>query len=184
MNKEQNNVLEWMDTFGQACPAKPCVPSLAIRKLRAKLILEETLETIAALGFDAELNGDWDMYYNSSQKLHIDNLNFIDSENPNLDAIADGIADLNYVSYGTAIACGLDMEPIEHEVHKNNMSKLWSSEELMEEYSEESMKDLKLEKLPAGKYKGLWIVKDKHGKILKPPGHNKPNLESLIKSQE
>lgn len=42
----------------------------------------------------------------------------------NLIEIADGIADLLYVVYGTAVECGLDMEPIYKEVHRSNMSKV------------------------------------------------------------
>lgn len=46
MNKEQKQVREFMQVFGQECPQKPIIPSLEIRKLRAKLIMEEALELI------------------------------------------------------------------------------------------------------------------------------------------
>lgn len=39
-------------------------------------------------------------------------------------AVADAIGDLLYVVYGTAVACGLDMEPIMNEIHRSNMSKV------------------------------------------------------------
>ena len=38
--------------------------------------------------------------------------------------IADGIADLLYVVYGTAVEHGLDMYEINREVHRSNMSKV------------------------------------------------------------
>lgn len=41
-----------------------------------------------------------------------------------LTAIAKEIADLLYVTYGTAVSYGIDMEPIFQEVHRSNMSKV------------------------------------------------------------
>lgn len=38
-------------------------------------------------------------------------------------AVADAIADLLYVTYGTAVACGIDIAPIWREVHRSNMAK-------------------------------------------------------------
>ncbi len=38
--------------------------------------------------------------------------------------IAKELADLLYVVYGTAVSCGIDMEPIFQEVHRSNMSKI------------------------------------------------------------
>ncbi len=41
----------------------------------------------------------------------------------NLVKVADAIADLLYVVYGTAVSYGIDIEPIFAEVHRSNMSK-------------------------------------------------------------
>ncbi|GJL54660.1 MAG: hypothetical protein NPIRA02_17920 [Nitrospirales bacterium] len=38
--------------------------------------------------------------------------------------IAKELADLLYVVYGTAVSCGIDMEPVFQEVHRSNMSKI------------------------------------------------------------
>ena len=41
----------------------------------------------------------------------------------NLVKVADAIADLLYVVYGTAVSYGIDIEPVFAEVHRSNMSK-------------------------------------------------------------
>lgn len=38
--------------------------------------------------------------------------------------VADGLADLVYVAYGTAITFGIDLDSVIEAVHKSNMSKL------------------------------------------------------------
>lgn len=38
-------------------------------------------------------------------------------------ALADGLADLLYVVYGTAVAAGIDVQPVFEEVHASNMTK-------------------------------------------------------------
>ena len=42
----------------------------------------------------------------------------------NLIGIADGLADLLYVVYGTAVEYGIDIDAVFAEVHRSNMSKL------------------------------------------------------------
>jgi len=41
-----------------------------------------------------------------------------------LAAVAKEVADLLYVVYGTAVSCGIDMEPVFREVHRSNLSKV------------------------------------------------------------
>ncbi len=41
-----------------------------------------------------------------------------------LAAVAKEMADLLYVTYGTAVSYGIDMEPIFQEVHRSNLSKV------------------------------------------------------------
>lgn len=53
-------------------------------------------------------------------------LTAIDRNNPI--EFADAIADILYVTYGTAVAVGLDMEPIFGEVHQSNMTKTGSKD--------------------------------------------------------
>jgi len=113
---QQEQVKEFMRVFGQETPDKPTIPSLKIRKLRAKLILEEALEEIDALGLCVE--GQCDIVESNIE--------------PDLVLIADGLADSHYVGYlGTAIACGINnMDEIFDEVHRSNMAKLWTDKEV------------------------------------------------------
>jgi predicted HAD superfamily Cof-like phosphohydrolase len=45
------------------------------------------------------------------------------AENGDLVEVADALADLAYVLFGTAIVCGIDLQPIFAEVHRSNMTK-------------------------------------------------------------
>ena len=42
---------------------------------------------------------------------------------PDMAAVAKELADLLYVVYGTAVAWGIDIEDVFHEVHRSNMTK-------------------------------------------------------------
>jgi len=48
------------------------------------------------------------------------------SEKKDLVGIADALADIVYVIYGTALTYGIDLNAVLHEVHRSNMSKLGS----------------------------------------------------------
>lgn len=76
--------------------------------------------------------------------------------NQDIVEVADALADLLYVIYGTAVSCGIDMEPVFDEVHRSNMTKI-----------------------PAdGK-----IVYREDGKVIKPDSYSPPNLIPVINSQ-
>jgi predicted HAD superfamily Cof-like phosphohydrolase len=45
-------------------------------------------------------------------------------QDANLVAVADALADITYVVFGTAITYGIDLEAVVREVHRSNMSKL------------------------------------------------------------
>jgi len=66
----------------------------AVAKLRVALIEEEVGEFVAA------------------------------SERSDLLGIADALADIVYVAYGTALTYGIDLDAVLQEVHRSNMSKL------------------------------------------------------------
>ncbi|HET7057301.1 MAG TPA: MazG nucleotide pyrophosphohydrolase domain-containing protein [Nitrospiraceae bacterium] len=94
MTNTQHMVAEFHRTFGILTATTPTVPDENTRALRVRLIQEEFDELKEALD-----HGD-------------------------LPAMAKELADLLYVVYGTAVSYGIDMEPVFHEVHRSNMSKV------------------------------------------------------------
>lgn len=105
-------------------------PELRDNELRAKLIMEEAVETVAAMGFhvladirdplvftDAEGEPP---YSGGGIRAHFDKV-FMD---PDFPEVIDGLCDLLYVTFGTAVAAGIDLDPFFNEVHATNMAKL------------------------------------------------------------
>jgi len=170
MTTEQQMVMRFMRVFGNEVKHRPGVPSLEVRKLRAILILEEALETIQALGFNVMFD---------SNGMHSPSAKFVENNKLNLEQIADGLADLHYVAYcGTALACGIDMEPIFKEVHRSNMSKLWTAEEINNPSNRQ----------PVGIATPVWFnnlsfVKNEFGKVIKSPSYSPANIQAELNKQ-
>ena len=173
MTTEQQQVAEWMVKFGQEVLSKPTIPSLEVRKLRAKLILEEALETIRGLNLHPYVR------YNhyEDDMIEDDSLGFWENpkDKPSLEEITDGIADSMFVLLGTAAACGIDMEYIFKEVVRSNSSKLWSNEEY-ENYLGSEQLNFK----PMG---GKYLAKNLEGKVIKSPSYSPPNIKQLLENQ-
>lgn len=94
MTDEQSMVAAFHRMFGIVAAASPTALDEATQQLRVNLIQEEFDELHEAL------------------------------QQQDLAAIAKELADLLYVVYGTAVSCGIDMEPVFREVHRSNMSKV------------------------------------------------------------
>lgn len=94
MIEQQRMVEEFHRRFDILIEPAPAVPGEATKELRMKLIQEEFDELRDAL-IQQDLSG-----------------------------VAKELADLLYVVYGTAVSCGIDMEPVFQEVHRSNMSKV------------------------------------------------------------
>lgn len=94
VNEAQRMVLEFHERFEIATATRPTLPDGRTARLRTRLIQEEFEEFKEAL------------------------------EAKDLPAMAKELADLLYVVYGTAVSCGIDMEPVFREVHRSNMSKV------------------------------------------------------------
>lgn len=94
MTEAQLMVEEFHRRFEIMVGTAPAVPDEATRQLRFRLIQEEFDELREAL------------------------------DHKDVAAVAKELADLLYVVYGTAVSCGIDMEPVFREVHRSNMSKV------------------------------------------------------------
>jgi len=91
------------------------------RRLRAELILEETLEYIEASGFRVAVK-----HTVTGEEKIVDSfrtLELVDNGEPNVPDMVDAIGDAKYVLDGAALALGVDMEPIEVSIHSANMAK-------------------------------------------------------------
>lgn len=134
-------VRDFMVLFGQQTPSKIGLPDPATQNLRWRLIDEE------------------------AQELR-DSTNAVE--------YLDAIGDLLYVVYGAAIAAGFTAQQVEAavcEIHRSNMSKLWSDDELGNVPG-----DAKANHVGDGRH----IVRRNDGKIIKSPSYSPANLKTII----
>lgn len=184
MSSHQNHITavrEFMQAFGQETPKEPLVdsspPPLEVRRLRAKLILEEALEAVRALGMLPLLNTT-----EASEEIDIDYVIFGEKAyDYNFIEVLDALCDLDYVGQsGTAVALGIDEELYEKAfqlVHESNMRKLWTYEEILTvKFDNYNFKKI----LDGGPNDKIWSVTDIDGKKIKSPSWQKPNLEGLL----
>lgn len=106
----------FMQFAGQTTRHKPTLPSPEERLLRARLILEEALETIQGLGVGLR----WNVGY---ELLDMADFAFDEVDGGDLSEIADGCADLSVVTIGTLIACGIPDQALLELVDNNNLAK-------------------------------------------------------------
>jgi len=93
MNKEQTMVKKFHRKFGFTINEIPTKIPVELGKIRHKHTLKEMGELEIAI------------------------------HSQNLIKIADALGDLLYFVYGTAVAYGIDMEPVFLEIHRSNMTK-------------------------------------------------------------
>lgn len=97
----------------------PEVPSKEDRLLRAKLILEEALELVGALGVTVECATP----YGDPWEFDIDDIRWSVGSGWLPLEVIDGCCDLEYVTLGTMVACGFPDEAFFQDVHEANMTK-------------------------------------------------------------
>lgn len=182
MKHHQLSVEHNMRNMLQDCPTKPGIPPEAVRVLRAELLLEECLETIAALGISVHMELKPGIL--TGERLGVT----ISKESEftyhacgpvDLTQIADGLADMEYVELGTAIACGLWLEPFFQEVHRSNMTKCWTDAEIatLQNF------DGQIHAAPNPVEDRKWVVLTRSGKYLKSPSYERAELHHIVLQQ-
>lgn len=144
MKTEHEMVREFMRAFGQRMPERAALPDVNTMELRADLIREELEELVAA--------------YTITDYF-------------------DAILDLLYVVHGAAAAAGITAEQLEAgfaEVHRSNMSKMWTVEDVATWLPHEH--DYRLERLEPD----LYIVRRADGKVVKSPSYSPANLGKIL----
>jgi predicted HAD superfamily Cof-like phosphohydrolase len=181
MTQEQRNVLEFHRTFGLTVNEKPTEPSVADRILRAKLLFEEVMETIHALGVKVvacdQSTGD-EVYSDASGTA----FEFYQSPIHKFDivGVADGLGDTKYVADGCAVTCGIDLEPVCAEIQRSNMSKLWTTAETTAMPEGSSATAVRSSGSP---FDRVLVVKRVDGKVLKSPSYSPANLAPILEQQ-
>lgn len=110
-----------VDPRQKVCPSYE-VPDQDTRKLLAQLILEETKETINALGF----------YIDNNQSIS-PNYSPYSGNDRHLESIIDGCCDLIYVTVGALTACGVPDLPHLVAVCRANESKFPNGQVIVNE---------------------------------------------------
>lgn len=124
MEKLQKMVKEFHEAVGSSVRTIPQLLEMPEEDLRISLMEEELNEYIDADAID------------------------------DLVGVADALGDLLYVTLGTALAHGIDIEPIFEEIHRSNMTKVSSH-----------------------------LKTRQDGKVLKGLGYEAPKIAKLIKEQ-
>lgn len=93
MDNVQQGVYNFHKKYNCPVAAFPTIPDPTLLLLRGRLIVEEAAEFLKA------------------------------ASNRDLPEMCDALADLLYVTYGTAVVMGVDMGPISEEVQRSNMTK-------------------------------------------------------------
>lgn len=197
MHSQLTSIQSFMTAFGQPIRTTPTrlVP-YSERLLRARLILEEALEEVNALGFTVceteqyphledvdkrnETSVDEFIHENCRDDEFPVCLMFRDNLATHLSTILDGIVDQDYVSKGTLFTFGLQdlLENAEKLVHTSNMSKLWSLKQVAGLDDRARIEGLYVNLTDNGHY----CVRRKDGKVVKPPTFKAPDLKGLIDS--
>lgn len=114
-----SKVREFHEAFRLAVRDSPDVGLPGERVLRVRLMLEEVLEFAKAAGVMAFID-----VAGLTRTIQMDRLEFALTAAPDLTAMAHELADVAYVTHGTAVQLGIPLLPVFAEVHAANLRKL------------------------------------------------------------
>ena len=166
---------EFHRAFGLPVHDSPREPTVEERILRAKLLMEETLETITeGLGVCV------DMDYARPGIKHRFRIVHEGAEYDPVETL-DGLAVVKVIANGTAVQFGLPMEEADREVFESNMSKL-------DKVGKPIVNRCQIPECYVDETRGgcdrpdhLIDPTQPVGKILKGPNYRKPNIEGLLR---
>lgn len=101
-------------------------------------------------------------------------------DSTDLVGLLDGVLDVMYVALGTALCAGITPGQIQagfSQVHQSNLDKLWTAKQI--ENSRMLASEMVVE---ASSKNGKFIVRRPDGKVLKPPGHQGPQLGFVLQT--
>lgn len=153
-------VHEFHTVFGHPAYEKYTTPKYAsLMKLRLSLILEEFTELVEAHVKHSPAGEPSPMEHVVAQlKKSLEAIKRAPEQDfaiENPVEVADALADILYVTYGTGVAYGIDLDRAVEIVHESNMSKLDAD--------------------------GKPIYNRETGKIMKGPNYRDPDLSELVK---
>lgn len=142
MNSMQLDVEDFMRACGQDVLLYPQIPSDEVAQLRINLMIE------ALLGSTNPVYGSLAVLSKSDELVQ-------SIVNKDIVGIADGLADLLYVVFGTAAAYGINVQTIFDELHRSTMTKVG----------------------PDGQ-----VIRQEDGKILKPETFEPADVKKVVDS--
>lgn len=195
MQTQYQKVKEFMQAFGQECPSEPVIPSEEIRKLRCNLIGEEYDELCTAKTRVEKFDAVLDLQYVTlgsaiayglpeavlfpepfDEKIPLEDMNGYLFHSLNLPTAAMWISRI--LARIVKDSCALGFSPCQfeagfNEVHRSNMSKFWTLDEL---------RHACLEKSPNVRCAGFqrFVVMNDSGKIIKSPSYSPANLGPIL----
>ncbi len=144
----RRQVREFHNAAGVVTPETPQLPEDERIKLRVNLVTEEFCEFLTSVYPQFKDMQHGAVLFRLKQAMEY--------MPPKVDlvAMADALADLDYVVEGTRLVCGIDGGPVAEEVHRSNMTKFGP---------------------------GSWKRED--GKVMKPPDWQPPDIEGVLRKQ-